>query len=257
MCTVLGHVFADAQSDPPPSRQPLGAASKPVPSYHRPWLRVDAAFDAAGYEGSAQLVTMPDTPIDVSDNGVAEPTPAAPKPVARVPLYVAKHPTMKRPQSAGTATISMPMKDRKVPDLKAVSDGTLAGSVLELAQTLTKNNAILRERSEEKARLSQILAEFKKHLQWQNQRKLQLKRNLERLHNETKWLNDKASEVKQDTTVISNELRQATSELDKLKAVRDARKLEVATLDQELKLEQDSAKAVGRKRSPALQPSPC
>ena len=70
----------------PPSRQPLGAASEPVPSYHRPWLRVDAAFDAAGYEGSAQLVTMPDTPIDVSDNGVAEPTPAAPKPVARVPL---------------------------------------------------------------------------------------------------------------------------------------------------------------------------
>ena len=188
------------------------------------------------------------TPIDISDHGIAAPTPAGPAPEGRVPLYVASHPGMARPQSAGTATISMPMKERKVPHLKVVSDGTLSGSVLELAQTLTKNNAILRERSEERARLGQILTEFRKHLQWQNTRKQQLKRNLERLHNETKWLNEKAAEVKQDTTVLSNELRQATSELDKLKAVRDARKLEVAAVEQELKLEQNSAKAVNRER---------
>ena len=83
-------------------------------------------------------------------------------------------------------------------------------------------------------------------MQWQTQRKQQLKRNLERLHNETKWLNDKAAEVKQDTNVISNELRQATSELDKLKAVRDARKLELSSLEQELKLENNSATAVNQ-----------
>ena len=186
---------------------------------------------------------------------------------AATPIYV-KHPPAPKP---GEATIAMPMKDRKVP-VRGASDGTLAGSVLELAQTLTKNNAILREvnsprailknipslplthlrvqfceqRSEEKARLGQIIGEFRKHLQWQTQRKQQLKRNLERLHNETKWLNDKASEVKQDTNVISNELRQATSELDKLKAVRDARKLELDSLEQELKLEHNSATAVNQ-----------
>ena len=72
---------------------------------------------------------VPATPIDISDGGIAEPTPAAPGPIGRVPLYVASHPGMARPQSAGTATISMPMKERKVPNLKVVSDGTLSGSV--------------------------------------------------------------------------------------------------------------------------------
>ena len=66
-----------------------------------------------------------------------------------------------------------------------MSDGTLAGSVLELAQTLTRNNAILKERSDEKERLTKILGEFKRHLAWQTQRQQLLQRNLERRPAET------------------------------------------------------------------------
>ena len=51
------------------------------------------------------------------------------------------------------------------------SDGKLAGSVLELAQTLTRYNTDLAERSAEKERTSKILAEFRKHTAWQAQRK--------------------------------------------------------------------------------------
>ena len=148
------------------------------------------------------------------------------------------------PLAANTATINL--KDRKAAAVRAVSDGTLAGSVLELAQTLTKNNAVLRERTEERARLQKILGEFRQHLKWQTQRTAQLKRNLERLHNETRWLNTKGVEVKQDAHVISQELRQASSELEKLKATRDTRKLELSTLEQELKLERDASSAVGQ-----------
>ena len=98
-----------------------------------------------------------------------------------------------------------------MPDLSG--DGTLADGVLNLAQTLTKNNAILRERTEEKARLTKINAEFRKHLSWQSQRTQTLKRNLERLHNETKWLATKSDEVRQDAQVVAHELRQATAEV--------------------------------------------
>ena len=140
----------------------------------------------------------------------------------------------------------MPVGQHKVPGVGNVSDGTLAGSVLELAQTLTKNNAVLRERSEERARLNQIVGDFRKHLAWQAQRTQQLKRNLERLHNETQWLSTKASEVKQDAHVINHELRQAAGELAKLKAARDARRAELATVDEELKLEQESAAAMSQ-----------
>ena len=142
--------------------------------------------------------------------------------------------------------VALAMPERRVTKGMGVSDGTLAGSVLELAQTLTKNNAILRERTEEKARLSKISGEFRKHLAWQAQRTQQLKRNLERLHNETQWLSTKASEVKQDAHVINHELRQATAELDKLKAARDTRLMELSTVEQELKLERDAAAAVGQ-----------
>ena len=83
------------------------------------------------------------------------------------------------------ATVTLPPQERKMQAVGGVSDGTLAGSVLELAQTLTKNNAVLRERSEERARLVKITGDFRKHLAWQAQRTQQLKRNLERLHNET------------------------------------------------------------------------
>lgn len=127
----------------------------------------------------------------------------------------------------------------------AISDGTLAGSVLELAQTLTKNNAVLKERSDERARLGRILSEFKQHLSWQEQRKQQLRRNLERLHNETSWLANKSEEVRQDTHVLGHDLRQVVGELDKLKALRAARQLELSTVEQELKLERDAQKAVG------------
>ena len=163
---------------------------------------------------------------------------------------------MTKNDQRGTATINIPAKDRHVPKVGAVSDGTLAGSVLELAQTLTKNNAVLKERTEERARLSKILGEFKTHLAWQAQRQQQLKRNLERLHNETQWLNTKGDEVKQDTHVISHELRQAAGELDKLRASRDARKLELDTVQQELKLEKDAVSAVNRARRLARLPRP-
>ena len=142
-----------------------------------------------------------------------------------------------------TATIQLPAQERKAP-VGMLSDGTLAGSVLELAQTLTKNNAILRGRAEERARLAKIMGGFKKHLAWQSQRTQQLKRNLERLHNETSWLSTKAAEVQQDAHVINHELRQATSELEKLKTAREARRVELATVEQELKLERDAAAAV-------------
>ena len=56
-----------------------------------------------------------------------------------------------------------------------------------------------------------------------------------RLGYQCRHYDDKAAEVKQDTAVLSNELRQAASELDKLKAVRDARKLEVAAVTKALK----------------------
>ena len=46
-----------------------------------------------------------------------------------------------------TATLSLPASERHVAGVGNVSDGTLAGSVLELAQTLTKQNAVLRERA--------------------------------------------------------------------------------------------------------------
>ena len=53
----------------------------------------------------------------------------------------------------------------------APSDGKLAGSVLELSQTLTRYNSDLKERTAEKERTSKILSEFKKHTAWQGQRK--------------------------------------------------------------------------------------
>ena len=46
-----------------------------------------------------------------------------------------------------TATVRLTQKERAAVTAAAsetVSDGTLAGSVLELAQTLTKNNAVLK-----------------------------------------------------------------------------------------------------------------
>ena len=125
-----------------------------------------------------------------------------------------------------------------------LSDGTLAGSVLELAQTLTKNNAVLKERTDERARLGKILSEFKMHLAWQQQRKQQLQRNLERLYNETSWLANKSDEVKQDTHVLGHDLRQAQGELDKLKATRNARQQELTNVELELKLERDAHAAV-------------
>ena len=75
------------------------------------------------------------------------------------------------------------------------SDGSLAGSVLELAQTLTKHNQELQERTAEKERLVKIMADFRKHIAWQGQRKQLMRRNQERLFNESKWLNTKTSEV--------------------------------------------------------------
>lgn len=151
--------------------------------------------------------------------------------------------------AADVATVRMTTTERSAvvsADAKAVSDGTLAGSVLELAQTLTRNNAILKERSDEKERLTKILGEFKRHLAWQTQRQQLLQRNLERLHNETTWLATKSNEVKQDTNVIAHDLRQAQGELEKLKATRDARKADLSVVEQELKLEKDSQAAVGQ-----------
>ena len=145
---------------------------------------------------------------------------------------------------AGT-TIMMPIHDMNpITAVGAVSDSTLAGSVLELAQTLTKNNAVLRERSEEKERLSKIIGEFRKHLTWQAQRTQQLQRNLERLHNETNWLSNKSDEVRQDTNVVQHELRQVQGELSKLKATHDVQQEELHTIKQELKVEHDAVHAM-------------
>jgi septal ring factor EnvC (AmiA/AmiB activator) len=105
-----------------------------------------------------------------------------------------------------------------------VSDGFLAGSVLELAQTLTKNNAVLKERMEERVRLNKIAADFKTHLAWQRQRKQTLKHNLERLHNEAIWLDNKAGEVATDVSLVGNELRQVNDELARLRREVEARK---------------------------------
>ena len=96
-----------------------------------------------------------------------------------------------------------------MPATNLAADGSLAEGVLNLAQTLTKNNAVLKERTEEKQRLSKIMSEFRKHLSWQSQRTMTLKRNLERLHNETNWLSTKSEDVKQDAQVVAHELRQA------------------------------------------------
>ena len=99
---------------------------------------------------------------------------------------------------AATATVRIGATERSAATsaiAQSTSDGTLAGSVLELAQTLTKNNAVLKERTDERARLNKISGEFKQHLTWQSQRTQQLQRNLERLHNETNWLSTKSDEV--------------------------------------------------------------
>lgn len=121
-----------------------------------------------------------------------------------------------------------------------VSDGTLAGSVLELAQTLTKNNAELRERKEEHTRLTRISVEFKQHLAWQNQRVATLKHNLERLHNETTWLDEKSAEVAQDVQLASVDLRQVNDEVDRIHARAEHAKLELSSVEEELKLEGDA-----------------
>lgn len=150
---------------------------------------------------------------------------------------------------AATATVRIGATERSAATsaiAQSTSDGTLAGSVLELAQTLTKNNAVLKERTDERARLNKISGEFKQHLTWQSQRTQQLQRNLERLHNETNWLSTKSDEVRQDTHVIVHDLRQATGELEKLKAVRDARKRDLDVVEQELKLERDAHAAVSQ-----------
>mmetsp|Transcript_4161 Transcript_4161/g.8919 ORF Transcript_4161/g.8919 Transcript_4161/m.8919 type:complete len:185 (+) Transcript_4161:226-780(+) len=121
-----------------------------------------------------------------------------------------------------------------------VSDGSLASGVLELAQTLAKNNAQLSERKEEHARLSRISAEFKQHLAWQRQRIATLKHNLERLHNETTWLDDKSAEVSQDVRLAGVELRQVNGEIERTKALTERTRIELAALDEELRLEDDT-----------------
>ncbi len=131
-----------------------------------------------------------------------------------------------------------------MPATNLAADGSLAEGVLNLAQTLTKNNAVLKERTEEKQRLSKIMSEFRKHLSWQSQRTMTLKRNLERLHNETNWLSTKSEDVKQDAQVVAHELRQATTELERLRAARDSQKEELSTLVAEVKLEQDAVSAI-------------
>lgn len=79
--------------------------------------------------------------------------------------------------------------------MEVVSDGKLSSSVLELAQTLTRYNQELTERTAEKDRMSKILAEFRKHTAWQGQRKQLMRRNQERLFNESSWLESKTTEV--------------------------------------------------------------
>lgn len=124
------------------------------------------------------------------------------------------------------------------------SDGRLAGSVIELAQTLTHYNQDLQERTAEKERMSTILAEFKKHTAWQRQRKQLMRRNQERLFNESTWLETKTAEVRQDLLLVTNELRQVKSELAKVKADRDGSRVELTKLELEVKLEQDAAQTV-------------
>ena len=48
-----------------------------------------------------------------------------------------------------------------------MSEGTLAGSVLELTNALTRNAAAQSEREKERGRLAAIRDEFKAHLTWQ------------------------------------------------------------------------------------------
>ena len=137
----------------------------------------------------------------------------------------------------------------------APSDGKLAGSVLELSQTLTRYNSDLKECTAEKERTSKILSEFKKHTAWQGQRKQLMRRNQERLFNESTWLETKTTEVgcacpkpamptaapslctqvRQDLLLVSNELRQVKAELAKVRAARDAAKAEVSKLDMEVR----------------------
>lgn len=121
------------------------------------------------------------------------------------------------------------------------SDGSLAESVLELATTLSKNNAELRGRKEEYARLSRISVEFKQHVAWQTQRIATLKHNLERLHNETTWLDDKSTEVAQDVRLAGVELRQINNEIERVKAQTENSRLELRALDDEIRLETDAS----------------
>ena len=100
------------------------------------------------------------------------------------------------------------------------SDGSLAGNVLELTQMLTRYNQELRDRNEEKSRLSGVQAEFKKHLAWQKQRAHALNRNVEKLFNESSWLEQKTTEVRQDAQLVAHELRQCKAEVDQVAAPR-------------------------------------
>lgn len=125
-----------------------------------------------------------------------------------------------------------------------MSNGVLAGSVLELTQSLSKNNAAISEQTAEKDRLTKIHSDFLSHRAWQNQRVQTLRRNLERLHNETKWLSEKRDEVGQDVQIVRNDLRQVMAEMGKATERRDAQQLEVLRLDEEVKLEQDATAAL-------------
>ena len=113
----------------------------------------------------------------------------------------------------------------------------LAENVLELRSTLTKYTQELDERAAEKKRLLAIQADFRRHLAWQKQRKQTLQRNHERLFNERTWLDGKSAEVGQDVTLLSNELRQCKTEVDKLKAERDAQAETLLIAREEAKLE--------------------
>ena len=84
------------------------------------------------------------------------------------------------------------------------SDGSLAGNVLELTQMLTRYNQELRDRNEEKSRLSGVQAEFKKHLAWQKQRAHALNRNVEKLFNESSWLEQKTTEVRRRASSLAH-----------------------------------------------------
>ena len=152
------------------------------------------------------------------------------------------------PRAAGTALANTGRSQRSARHLQlpqampdfSVSDGTLAGSVLELAQTLTKNNAELRARKDEHTRLTRISAEFKQHLAWQSQRIATLKHNLERLHNETTWLEEKGAEVAQDVRIASVDLRQVHDEVERLRERTEHTKLELGSVEEELRLEGDA-----------------